>query len=301
MIKDILSAELYELINKQFNMASVEEIRIRANRPVVICSGGKNFVLASTNREYYIATDDDINYSLSKVTQNSMYAVSEQIKQMYISYYGGIRIGITGQVVKNANGIKTLKYISSINIRIPHEIKGFASVALNFIVSGKDINSTLIVSSPGAGKTTLLRDICRGLSSANYIKNVLLVDERNEIACAVNGRAMLNVGLFTDIISGGDKLSAFSQGVRTLKPNVIITDELGTKEDYEAVKKAISSGVSVIASVHANDQYDLLKNEFAKELISQKLISRIIVLSDKTPSRYVGIYDGNLKCIYMPY
>ena len=301
MIKEILSAELYELISQQFNLTKIEEVRLRADLPVVISVDGKNFILAGKDKEYYIATDNDINYCLSKVTQNSMYAVSDQIKQMYISYYGGIRIGITGQVVKNSNGIKTLKYISSINIRIPHEVKGFANIALNFIVSGKEINSTLIVSSPGAGKTTLLRDICRGLSTQNYIKNILLVDERNELACAVNGRPMLNVGLFTDVVSGGDKLSAFSYGIRTLKPNVIITDELGTKEDYEAVKKAIASGVAVIASVHAKDQYDLLKNEYAKDLLNTRLFSRIIVLSDKTPNRYVGIYDGNLKCIYMPY
>ena len=301
MIKEILSEEIYDLLEHQFNLSKIEEIRLRANLPVVVCEGGKNFVLESNISNYYLATDNDINYTIAKVTQNSMYAVSDQINQMYIAYCGGIRIGITGQVIKGASGVNTIKHISSINIRLPHEVKDFANIALNFIISGKDVHNALIVSEPGAGKTTLLRDICRGLSKQNFVRNTLLVDERNEIACAVNGKPMLEVGLFTDILSGGDKMSAFSYGIRSLKPNVIVTDELGGKEDYDAIKKAVSSGVSVIASVHAKNQYDLLKNQYTKELLSERIITRIIVLSANSPNRYVGIYDGNLKCIYMPY
>lgn len=300
MVRNLINEELYNLISRQFTMSKIEEIRLRANCPVIVAQEGKNYCVAGIQDKYYIATDNDLNYVLAKATQNSVYAVNDQIKQMYISYDGGIRIGITGQIVTKDTGVATVKYISGINIRIPHEVKNFANIALNFICSGKQINSTFIISAPGGGKTTLLRDICRGLSTSNYIRNVLLVDERNEIACCKEGRPMLNVGLFTDVISGGDKMTAFTQGIRSLKPNIIITDELSSEQDFLAVKKAIESGVSVIASVHAGDQYDLAKNCYAKELLNSSLITRIIVLSENSSLRYVGIYDQNLKCLYMP-
>lgn len=299
-MEKLLSPQLYSAISNQFVISQIEEIRLRANCPIVISSGGKNFAL-SYNNEYYIATDYELNYCLSKATQNSLYAVNDQLKQMFISYKGGIRIGVAGDVVEDNNKISTIKYINSINIRIPHQVKNFSNIALNFIYNNGKVNSTLIVSPPGAGKTTLIRDICRGLGSYNKISNILLLDERYEIACCVHGRPMLNVGAFTDIVSGGTKEYVFGQAVRSMKPDVIITDELASNNDILACKKAIENGVAVIASVHAKNQLELLNNEEIKQMLKQGLFTRIIVLSSEITGRYVGIYDNFLKCLYMPY
>ena len=299
-MKDLITTNLYQAIASQFVIENIEEIRLRANSPVVVCSAGKNFLLKNQNG-YYITTDYELNYAISRATQNSLYAVNDQLQQMFISYKGGIRIGITGDIVQADNNVKTVKYINSINIRLPHQVKDFSKIALNFIYNNGKINSTLVVSEPGGGKTTLLRDICRGISAYSKVHNVLLVDERYEIACCNKGRPMLNVGLFTDIISGGNKQFAFNQAVRSLNPDVIITDELASVEDYNAVKKAVNSGVSVIASVHANNQIELMNNPQIKELLTTEVFTRIIVLSANTPNRYLGIYDNKLKCLYMPY
>ena len=300
-MKNLLTQNLYSSIESQFNWQLIEEVRLRANCPIVICYQGKNFVLKNQTNNYYIATDYEINYVLAKATQNSLYAVNDQIKQMFISYTGGVRIGITGEVVTNSNQVSTIKHINSLNIRLPHQIKGFGNLALNFVYNNGVINNTLIVSEPGAGKTTLLRDLCKNISELEQVYNVLLVDERYEIASCINGRPMLDVGLFTDIISGGAKQFAFMQGVRSLKPDVIITDELSNSEDFLAVENAIKNGVKVIASVHAKNQLDLLKNTTIKNMLNQNYFSRIIVLSCNSKSRYLGIYDNNLNCLYMPY
>lgn len=300
-MENLLSAKLLSAINKQFVLSQIEEIRLRANCPIVISSSGKNFVLNGEDNGYFIATDYELNYCLSKATQNSLYAVNDQLKQMYIAYKGGIRIGVSGDIVQDGNKISTIKYINSINIRIPHQIKNFANVALNFIYNNGKINSTLIVSPPGAGKTTLLRDICRGLGSYSKIKNILLADERYEIACCVHGRPMLDVGVFTDIVSGGTKSYVFSQAIRSMKPDVIITDELASEQDILACQTAIESGVSVIASVHAKNQLELLNNNCINQMLQKGLFTRIVVLSSNVSGRYVGVYDNCLKCLYMPY
>ncbi len=298
-IKDLIGDKLYNLIFSKFEEHQVEEIRVRANCPLVVCTGGKNFIVSMSSGDYIIS-DDDINHIIAAATENSMYAVQDQIKQMYISYYGGIRIGITGDIVEENGKIITVKYINSLNIRLPHEIKNFSNIAMNFIHSG-GIKSTLIVSEPGAGKTTLIRDIARNLSHCGKIYNVLLVDERKEIAYCNSGRPTLDVGSFTDIISGGNKSFAFNYAIRSLKPNVIITDELSSKEDYLAAEKAILSGVKVIASVHAKNQLDAYTNENIKHMLDNNFFERIIVLSENAPNRYQGVYDNKLKCLYMPY
>lgn len=301
MLKNLITESLFASIVSQFKLHEIEEVRLRANCPIVVCSLGKNYILKSNLATYFLASDYELNYIISKATQNSLYAVNDNLKQMFLSFAGGIRIGVTGDIVVQEGQVKTIKHINSINIRIPHQVKDFSNIALNFIKTGSKINSTLVVSSPGGGKTTMLRDICRGINLGNDIKNVLLVDERYEIACCVNGRPLLNVGLFTDIISGGSKNNAFLNGIRALKPDVIITDELASDADLIAVENAVSSGVTVIASVHADNQLDLLKKPKIKDLLSKGIFTRIVVLSSDVPNRYVGIYDNNLKCLYMPY
>jgi stage III sporulation protein AA len=299
MLKELLPSRLYMQISQQFCWGNIEEVRLRANCPVVVSQNGKNFALRDNISSCVVATDYDINFCIARATQNSVYAVSDQIRQMYIAYKGGVRIGLTGTVVAGADGISTIKHVNSLNIRIPHQIKNFASVALKFIETGGAILSTLVVSPPGVGKTTLLRDIARGLGTSNKIYNILLVDERCELAATVNGRPSLDVGLFTDVISGGTKQYAFTQGIRALKPDVIITDELVGDQDYEACKNAVKSGISVIASVHAQNQLDMCRNQKIKELLEDGIFKRIVVLSQDSQSRYAGIYDGNLKCLYM--
>lgn len=300
-LSELIGFQLYNQIQNQFNIAKLEEIRLRSNAPIVICHEGKNYALAGATSNYVLADDNLINSVIAKATQNSVYAVNDQIKQLYIAYKAGIRIGITGQVVATDSGVGTVKHINSLNIRLPHEVKGFANIALNFIVQNGKVASSLVVSSPGAGKTTLLRDICRGLGTNNNINNILLVDERQELAACVNGRPMLNVGLFTDIISGGTKQFAFLQGVRSLKPNVIVTDELANISDIAAARDAVNSGVAVIASVHAANAQQLINNPHFKSLLDDGIFTRIIVLSADNPNRYVGIYDNKLHCLYMPY
>lgn len=298
-MENLLSPSLFSAINRQFLLSQVEEIRLRSNCPIVIRENGNNYVLKTENG-YYSADDYEINYCLSKATQNSLYAVNDQLKQMFIGYKGGVRIGVTGDIVSTNGQISTIKHINSINIRCPHQIKDFANIALNFIYNSGEIHSTLVVSEPGGGKTTLLRDICRGLGTYNKIHNILLVDERYEIACCVNGRPMLNVGAFTDIISGGSKELSFKQGLRSLSPDVIITDELATENDILAAKEAMLSGVKVIASIHAKNQLDLIEKPLIKQMLNMGLFTRIIVLSSSAKDRYVGVYNNNLKCLYMP-
>lgn len=300
MLNDLFPALLIKAVSK-FEFNKLTEVRLRRNCPVIVNYMGKNLILKTEDGEPLYVNREIIEFVLKKATEYSIYAFNNQIKQGFITARGGIRIGIAGESVNSDNFLpKTIKDINSMNIRIPHEVVGCSNLVFKFIYSENEIKNTLIVSPPGAGKTTLLRDIARNLSFVNdKIINTLIVDERFEIASCVDGQPMLDVGIYSDIVSGATKEFAFLNAIRALRPDVIITDELAGEDDIRACENAINSGVKVIASVHASSINEL-KNKFEfSNLLNERLFSRIIILSSKNgPGHCERIFDENLKCIY---
>lgn len=295
----LLPPSLYSALTK-LDINKLEEIRIRRNAPIIARVNGENKILGYESGEKIYAASRDIDYILKQATENSLYAYNSQIKQGFITARGGIRIGIAGESVNSDNFMPTtLKNINSLVIRVPHEVKGCSNKVFKFIASDEGIKNTLIIAPPGAGKTTLLRDIASKISTLNRIYNCLVVDERFEIASCVDGTAMLDVGKYTDIVSGATKKYAFSSGIRTLRPDVVLTDELMTRDDADACVFAVLSGVKVIATIHANNHFEIMEKDEFSRLLKEKIFERIIVLSCKNGVGIVeAIYDENLKNIY---
>lgn len=304
MLYNILPEWLYNEITKSYITEFIYELRIRANKPIVINYKGVYQVI--TNKDGYknipiIATGDLIEYVVSVATKQSLYAYNEQIKHCYITTDSGIRIGICGRVVMNDNKVATVKNISSINIRISHQVPNCSEKVLNFVCGNGRVKNTLIISPPGAGKTTLIRDLTLKLSNEKQIKNILVVDERFEIAGSGNSQ-YLSVGDYVDVISGSTKSFAFNEALKTMSPAVIVTDELSTENDIESVKQAIKSGVSVIATAHASTIEDLKYKKYFESILKDKYFDRIVVLSTRNGVGTIdGIFDDNLRCLYIPY
>ncbi|MDR3263526.1 MAG: Flp pilus assembly complex ATPase component TadA [Clostridiales bacterium] len=250
MITKLLNKRICDCIIKSGKKPrELFEIRLRTGRPLVVCDRyGSHIVKDSVlNGRSYITAAEDIEYTLGVASGHSVYAVSEQLLNGYISFDGGIRIGVAGEGVVDGGKLTALKNISSLNIRIPHEVKGCAD-GIKYIVSG-GLKNILILSPPGAGKTTLLRELTRLYSDKAY--NILLIDERNEIAAVAEGRGALDTGEFTDIMSGIGKHIVYGNVIRSMRPDMIVTDELFGAEDVESIRDIIRSGVRVMASLHA--------------------------------------------------
>lgn len=293
MIKELFPSELVNLIISRFNQSGVYEIRIRENRPIFINYFGDYVELRGKTSEVIYADKKLIEYCLSRATEMSVYRFNSQIKQGFITTNKGARIGISGEVVvSNLNEVVTIKNPTSLVIRIPHEVRNCAQEVMPFIADKFGIKNTLIISPPGCGKTTFIRDIARALTYMNKIYNVLVVDERFEIS-GVNG---LDVGVTTDVMTGGTKEFAFNGGIRALKPDVIITDEIGSKNDVFAIKQACLSGVKVIATAHAEDEEEIKKKSWFKDLLVNKIFDRFVVLSSRNGVGTVeNILNSNLE------
>ena len=65
--------------------------------------------------------------------------------------------------------------------------------------------------------------------------------------------------------------------IRSMAPEVICADEIGTKEDIEAIKYAITSGVKGIFTAHGESIEDLKYNPILKELMQSNLIERGVI------------------------
>ena len=188
----LFPAKIREILEKTgFNLEELYEIRLRVNAPMIVIYGGKEYFVAKDGRltknmqNVCMIEAEDLRETMEYVSNYSMYAFEEEIRKGFITIQGGHRVGIAGKTVLDGDKIKSLKYISYINLRLSHQIKGCATPILPYIMKKNNVCHTLIISPPMCGKTTLLRDLIRQVSDGNrYLegKTVGVVDERSEIA-----------------------------------------------------------------------------------------------------------------------
>lgn len=297
MLGKILPIHIFKAIDENLSLNQLNEIRLRAMQPIVVYLGGQPYYLSekgvtSNLNKAMHATKQEIEEIVFSASGFSIYSVNEQIKRGFIVTSGGLRIGLGGDVVKENGAVRTITNFTSLNIRIPHQVEDCSLGAFDKIVEDMTIKNTLVISPPGAGKTTFIRDFVYQLSKQNYCLNVLVLDERGEIS----GGGELKLGSFTDVISFTSKLEGFEQGIRTMSPALIVTDELGTEEDIKALKYAMNCGVSVLATVHASNLEELKQKTGFKELLDNKYFSRFVLLSSKQgPGTLEGVYNQNFS------
>ena len=283
-IKDIypyLPDNLKEALQKSKDdfIENLCEIRITIERPVMVEVAGKLLYL-ECDKEMIVADKFMIDKIVDSVTNGSLYSVNDSIKNGFVTVKGGHRIGFCGTAVSDMNEIRHIKNISSICIRIAKELKGCALPLLKELFLNGHVCDVLIASPPGCGKTTILRDICRMLGNGNlgygFIK-VGIADERNEIAAVYNSVAQNDIGSASFVCNGYEKSVALQMMLRSMTPDVLVTDEIGSDRDFNVIQSAKNSGVSVIATAHASC-FEELKSKYTNRL---KNFDIIVVLKGK--------------------
>lgn len=260
MFRALVGDRIYDETIRLTSADAVTEIRLRVGRALSVRNAASRVISS------YTVTAEDIAEVVRRATKSSLYACQEELRAGYLRYAGGIRIGIGGEGVIEGDRVITYKNISSLNIRIPHEVKGCADGVKEIF---SPFGNTLVLSPPYGGKTTMIRDITRILS---YAMDTLVIDERDEI-CSDS----YEFGPLIDIISNTPKHLAVEGAVRSMNPEAIVMDELYPKRDEGVVSEILRSGIKFVSSAHAENH----KEFFSRAPGLQECFSYVVVLGYK--------------------
>ena len=288
VIPEIIISSMSEPVKAIFNMMDadvlgrINEIRIKRGGYLTVvikntgyftdCNGD---LYSFPERRCVKISESDFDKLFMSLCDYSLHSHTETLINGYISS-DGVRIGAVGEAVSENGIITGIKNISSLNIRIPRDVKGAAdNIVKTLYKNGRP--SLIIAGAPGSGKTTLIRDIARSLSlgKAGKCLKVCAVDERYELFSKFS--SVIDYGN-VDVLSGYPKAKGIETAVRTMSPDLIVCDEIGTLDEAKAISFAFSSGVMLLLSLHAGSVEELKRKSISSYLLNSGEFSHIALL-----------------------
>ncbi len=249
--------------------SEAEEFRLRAGRRATALVKGVETPISDA-----LVGSDDLNCVIERATSASVHTAQSSIAKGFINCAGGIRIGLCGTGVIDRGEVRGMRAISSLAIRIPHEIRGCGQAAIDRLAASS--GNVLILSPPGYGKTTFLRECIRRLSDAG--RRVSVADERGELAAVYRGIPQFDLGKSSDVMSDVPKAQAVMMLLRAMNPQVIAMDEISSPEDIGAAETASGCGVRIIATAHAAGRSELQVRPIYKKLLEHGMFGSLIVI-----------------------
>lgn len=281
-----LSGSLYMILKEvpEEIQKNVREICIRTEKPVIfMCTNDYLFLrkdgklTRNLNLPLKIASQRELEESLKTMCKDSVYSYTNEIKNGFLTLKGGHRVGLCGTAVMEDEKIVNVRDISTLSVRIARQMRNSADELLSSI--NNKFNGIILAGIPASGKTTILRELARKLSLLG--EKVSVIDERNEFSGTYAGLAQNDLG-FCDILNGYPKAEGLTQAIRTLSPNVIVCDEIGTERDIQAIRQAVHAGVKLIVSVHAGSIDDFSRRKHCMDILNTEAFDVLAMMWGRT-------------------
>ena len=263
--------------------ACAEELRLRSGRrpSLLLAEGESPFGDRAVQPR-------DLDTVLENATRASAHTALECVAAGFVTVRGGCRVGLCGETVVREGGVRSIRRLSSLSIRIPRQHRGCAGeIYARMLELG--LPDTLIISPPGAGKTTLLRELVRLASEGG--RRVSLIDERAEIAGVWDGSPLFDIGPCTDVMTGAPKPEAAAMLIRAMSPQILAMDEITTPADVEAARLATGCGVKLLATAHAGSARELAAWPVYRKLLEDGVFSAAVVIERRGGSRHYRLEE----------
>lgn len=278
-------------------MESVTEVRLRAERPAVLVLPYASLFVERDGRCVKNQTDHALFCSTAMLKEcflglcgHSVYAYEDSLSQGYFTLPGGHRVGIAGRSLRQAGRTAGVQDVTSLNIRIARTGLLALHESLRPLLE-KSCPRILVLGAPGTGKTTLLRAMTVRLSTLG--RRVTVVDERMELwPVSEDGFAALPP-LHCDVLSGYLKGEGMQLALRSLSPEILVCDEIGTHEDAASIEASLHAGTGVLASAHAASVEDLWHRPQLYYMLKEFFFDDIVLLQGRgKPGEIEGVYHA---------
>ena len=247
----------------------VEEVCLRRGRPASYTAGGKTYPLG------YTARAGELDELLKRFTDDSLYAYQATLCRGFLPLPGGYRLGVAGRGVCEGGALVGVTDIMTLCLRFPHRVPGIADEIRRRWETDGGQGGILICGAPGAGKTTMLRELIHTVSET---RRTAVLDSRGELC-------LDGVGKFVTPLSGYPPALGLEIALRTLSPEILVTDELGEEETRGALTAA-RCGVPLFASAHGTSRDDLLARESLRPLFGAGVFRWTVTLSHEGKERH---------------
>ncbi len=284
-----LLPEKYKIVLSELEgnfQKEIKEIRFRVSEPITLNTITQKYFITQSGRHTIEYSDNlikteskDMQEIVFSLSRRSLHTYQDMIAKGFIPLSGGCKAGVAGRAVMRNGSVYSVSDFNCVNIRISRDYNGCAN---EIIKAMGDCKSYLIVGSPMSGKTTLLRDLCRFYSGVNAVQplKVAIIDERDEIASRCFG-CFKDVGVHTDVLTLYPKAIGTEIAVRTLSPDIIVLDEIGTDDEVKALLSGVNSGVDFISTAHGGSFAEVLRRPNIKTLVNSGVFKKAIVLEGK--------------------
>lgn len=127
-------------------------------------------------------------------------------------------------------------------------------------------------------------------------RNVGIVDERSEIAGCYQGIPQNDVGCRTDVLDNCPKALGMMMLLRSMAPQVIAVDEIGSMEDLAAIENVLYCGCRLLATVHGSSPEELERKPVFQKLLKERVFERYVILGRREKAGVIrAVLDRNLQ------
>lgn len=218
--------------------AQIHELRFRTGCGVFVTLSGRQLPLQDLPEcplqlRECVLDQFQIEEIFHTLCGGAVHAHQTELAHGFLTTPSGCRVGVAGRYV-DRDGQTVLQQVQGLNLRIARAVPVQLPDEL-LVQLKKHFIGMLLVGEPDSGKTTLLRQIAREL--AGMQRRACVVDERCEIFSPGDSEKMPPL----DLLSGIPKERAVQMALRTLSPQVILLDELGTLAETAALEQGFYS------------------------------------------------------------